>query len=56
MPLYLDPHYIRTRLERCRDLAERSTTPALREVHVAHMRHYQWMLDNTESGVRGFTS
>lgn len=56
MALHLDPQYIRTRLERCRNLAERSTTPALREIHIAHMRHYQLMLDNPVVDLRRSTN
>ena len=45
MTLFLDPDYVQTRLNRCRELADRASDPALKEIHVAHMKHYQRMLD-----------
>jgi hypothetical protein len=43
--MFLDPDYIRVRLERCRDLANRAKNPELRTIHLAHVQHYQRMLE-----------
>ncbi|MEZ5655638.1 MAG: hypothetical protein R3E04_07110 [Sphingobium sp.] len=45
MPLSLEPSYIRTRIERCRALADRARAPEIKNIHLAHLEHYQRMLE-----------
>lgn len=52
MNLPLDHDYIRSRIERNKNLANEASMPELRSIHLAHMEHYQKMLDMVQQGRR----